>query len=97
MWLFEFRLYAENADKFQNTEGEKIQKVLDFSGAEEKWQRIGVIYTEEIREKYGTPEMLKTYGNEYTSAAMELYKKSLEDGLAGNNSATGQISLNPSN
>lgn len=47
----------------------------DESGSEDIWQRICVTNTDVIEVDYGTPEMLERYGNPYTAAAMELYKK----------------------
>ncbi len=47
----------------------------DESGSEAIWQRICVTNTDAIEVDYGTPEMLERYGNAYTAAAMELYKK----------------------
>ena len=47
----------------------------DESGSEAIWQRICVTNTDVIEFDYGTPEMLERYGNPYSAAAMELYKK----------------------
>lgn len=47
-------------------------------GAETVWQRICVTNTDVIMADYGTPEMLDQYGNKFTAAAMELYRKNLE-------------------
>jgi len=52
--------------------------LCELNGAEESWQRICVTYTDMITQDYGTPEMLEEYGNEFTAAAMELYKKTLK-------------------
>lgn len=40
------------------------------------WDRVCVTSTDRITQDYGTPEMIKRYGNEYTAAAMELYRQS---------------------
>lgn len=53
----------------------------DDSGAKTTWRRICVTNTDVIKVDYGTPEMLKHYGNEYTAAAMELYRKTF--GITG--------------
>lgn len=45
------------------------------SGSETVWQRVCITSTEEIYGDYGTPEMLEQYGNAYTAATTELYKK----------------------
>lgn len=42
------------------------------SGAETTWERVCVTHTDTIVQDYGTPEMLETYGDKYTAAAMEL-------------------------
>lgn len=47
----------------------------DESGEETLWRRICVTNTDRIVMDYGTPEMLERYGNEFTAAAMELYKE----------------------
>ena len=45
---------------------------------EDTWQRICVTNTDEIMTDYGTPEMLERYGNKYTAACMELYRRAAE-------------------
>lgn len=50
----------------------------DDGGAETSWQRIGVTNTDVITVDFGTQEMLERYGNAFTAAAMELYRKNLE-------------------
>ena len=47
------------------------------SGAETTWERVCVTHTDTIVQDYGTPEMLETYGDEYTAAAMELASRYL--------------------
>ncbi len=49
----------------------------DNIGMETLWQSICVTNTDIITQDYGTPEMLERYGNEFTAAAMELYKKNV--------------------
>ncbi len=43
----------------------------------DRWQRICVTNTDTITVDYGTPDMLERYGNEFTAAAMELYRQSV--------------------
>lgn len=50
----------------------------DGSGAETTWQRICATTTLTIQEEYNSPEMHEKYGNMFTAAAMELYRKNLE-------------------
>ncbi len=45
-------------------------------GDEVSWQRVCVTNTDRITQEYGTPQMLERYGNEFTAAAMELYRQS---------------------
>ncbi len=45
----------------------------DDSGPQPVWQLICITSTDAITTYYGTPEMLRQYGNPYTAAAMELY------------------------
>lgn len=45
------------------------------SGDETVWQRVCVTNTLTMQEEHSTPEMLEQYGDMYTAAAMELYKK----------------------
>lgn len=47
----------------------------DDSGSETVWTPICVTNTAVIETDYGTPEMLEQYGNAYTAAAMELWRK----------------------
>lgn len=51
-------------------------------GEEASWHRICVTNTDAINVDYGTPEMLKKYGDKYTAAAMELYGKYKETSKA---------------
>jgi beta-lactamase regulating signal transducer with metallopeptidase domain len=94
MWLLEYRLLPENANKVALAGGMRMEDgwltewssagqpylllLCELNGAEESWQRICVTYTDMITQDYGTPEMLEEYGNEFTAAAMELYKKTLK-------------------
>ncbi len=94
MWRLEYRLLPDDAGKVVLAGGMKIEDgwltewgsvgqpylvlVCDDTGTEPLWQRICVTNTDVIKQEYGTPEMLKQYGNEFTAAAMELYRKSLE-------------------
>ena len=94
MWLLEYRLLPENANKVALAGGMRMEDgwltewssagqpylllLCELNGAEESWQRICVTYTDMITQDYGTPEMLEEYGNEFTVAAMELYKKTLK-------------------
>lgn len=43
--------------------------------SETMWERICVTNSDIITADYGTPEMIEQYGDMYTAAAMELYKK----------------------
>ncbi len=94
MWQLEYRLQPENADKVVLAGGMRIEDgwltewgstgqpylllLCDYTGLEKSWQRICVTNTDVITKEYGTPEMLEQYGNEFTAAAMELYKKNLK-------------------
>jgi len=94
MWQLEYRLQPENADKVVLAGGMRIEDgwltewgstgqpylllLCDYTGLEKSWQRICVTNTDVITKDYGTPEMLEQYGNEFTAAAMELYKKNLK-------------------
>jgi beta-lactamase regulating signal transducer with metallopeptidase domain len=94
MWLLEYRLLPENANKVVLAGGMRMEDgwltewgsagqpylllLCDLTGTEKSWQRICVTDTDMITQDYGTPEMLERYGNEFTAAAMELYKKNLE-------------------
>jgi len=94
MWRLEYRLLPEDAGKVVLAGGMKMEDgwltewgsagqpylllACDDSGTERTWHRVCVTNTDVIEQEYGTPEMLKQYGNEFTAAAMELYKKSLE-------------------
>jgi beta-lactamase regulating signal transducer with metallopeptidase domain len=94
MWLLEYRLWPEDADKVVLAGGMRIEDgwltewgstgqpylllLCDLTGSEKSWQRICVTNTDVITQDYGTPEMIEQYGNEFTAAAMELYKKNLE-------------------
>jgi beta-lactamase regulating signal transducer with metallopeptidase domain len=94
MWLLEYRLLPENTNKVVLAGGMRMEDgwltewgstgqpylllVWDDTGAERSWQRICITNTDVIKHDYGTPEMLERYGNEFTAAAMELYKKNFE-------------------
>jgi hypothetical protein len=94
MWRLEYRLLPDDAGKVVLAGGMKMEDgwltewgstgqpylvlVCDDTGTEPSWQRVCVTNTDVIKQEYGTPEMLKQYGNEFTAAAMELYRKSLE-------------------
>jgi len=52
-----------------------IASYYDEDEETEAWQRICVTYTQEIQQNYDTEEMLEEYGNKFTAATMELYKK----------------------
>jgi len=52
----------------------------DDGETETSWQRVCVTNTDVIKVDYGTPEMLKRYGDAFTAAAMELYQKNLDIG-----------------
>lgn len=94
MWRLEYRLLPEDAGKVVLAGGMKMEDgwltewgsagqpylllACDDSGTERTWHRVCVTNTDVIAQDYGTPEMLKQYGNEFTAAAMELFKKSLE-------------------
>lgn len=94
MWRLEYRLLPEDAGKVVLAGGMKMEDgwltewgsagqpylllACDDSGTERTWHRVCVTNTDVIEQDYGTPEMLKQYGNEFTAAAMELFKKSLE-------------------
>lgn len=93
MWLLEYRLRPEDPDKVVIAGGMKMEDgwltewgstgqpylllAWDDTGTERSWQRICITNTDVIMHDYGTPEMLERYGNEFTAAAMELYKKNL--------------------
>jgi hypothetical protein len=93
MWLLEYRLLPENANKVLLAGGMRMEDgwltewgstgqpylllVWDDTETERSWQRICITNTDVIKHDYGTPEMLERYGNEFTAAAMELYKKNL--------------------
>jgi hypothetical protein len=94
MWRLEYRLLPDDADKVVLAGGMNMEDgwltewgstgqpylvlACDDAGTERTWRRVCVTNTDVIEQEYGTPEMLKQYGNEFTAAAMELYKKSLE-------------------
>jgi len=99
MWLLEYRLLPENPGKVVLAGGMRMEDgwltewcstgqpylllLCDLTGLEKSWQRICVTNTDVITQDYGTPEMLERYGNEFTAAAMELYKKNLEISTIG--------------
>ena len=94
MWRLEYRLLPDDADKVVLAGGMKMEDgwltewgsagqpylvlACDDAGTERTWQRVCVTNTGVITQDYGTPEMLERYGNKFTAAAMELYKKNLE-------------------
>jgi hypothetical protein len=94
MWRLEYRLLPDDADKVVLAGGMNMEDgwltewgstgqpylvlACDDAGTERTWRRVCVTNTDVIEQEYGTPEMLKQYGNEFTAAAMELYKKNLE-------------------
>ena len=94
MWRLEYRLLPDDAGKVVLAGGMKMEDgwltewgsagqpylllVCDDTGTEASWQRVCVTNTDVITQEYGTHEMLERYGSEFTAAAMELYKKSLE-------------------
>jgi hypothetical protein len=94
MWRLEYRLLPEDAGKVVLAGGMKMEDgwltewgsagqpylvlACDDAGTERTWQRVCVTNTDVITQDYGTPEMLERYGNKFTAAAMELYKKNLE-------------------
>ena len=94
MWRLEYRLLPDDAGKVVLAGGMNMEDgwltewgstgqpylvlACDDAGTERTWRRVCVTNTDVIEQEYGTPEMLKQYGNEFTAAAMELYKKSLE-------------------
>ncbi|MBP7175453.1 MAG: hypothetical protein KBA53_04430 [Thermoclostridium sp.] len=91
MYLLEYRLLPDKVENVMLAGGMTIENgwitesgstgqpylllYYDGSGSETIWQRICVTNTNLIEVDYGTPEMLERYGNAYTAAAMELYKK----------------------
>jgi len=94
LWLLEYRLLPEDANRVTLAGGMQMEDgwltewssagqpylllLRELSGMEETWHRICVTNTDVITQDYGTPEMLELYGNEFTAAAMELYKNYLE-------------------
>ena len=40
----------------------------------DKWTRIGTVYDYQLKNKYKTDEMIELYGDEFTAAAVEMYK-----------------------
>jgi hypothetical protein len=94
MWRLEYRLLPDDAGKVVLAGGMKMEDgwltewgsagqpylvlACDDTGTETSWQRVCVTNTDVIEQEYGTPEMLERYGDKFTAAAMELFKKSLE-------------------
>ena len=94
MWRLEYRLLPDDAGKVVLAGGMKMEDgwltewgsagqpylvlACDDAGTERTWRRVCVTNTDVITQEYGTHEMLERYGSEFTAAAMELYKKSLE-------------------
>lgn len=94
MWLLEYRLRPDNPDNvvliggmsMEDVDGESWitewgstgQPYLVLAHDIDTWERICITDTDMIMEDYGTPEMLERYGNKYTAACMELYRRAAE-------------------
>ena len=91
LYLLEYRLLADHPENIVMAGGMSVESGwltehsstgqpylllhYDDSGSETAWTPICVTNTDAIEIDYGTPEMLEQYGNAYTAAAMELWRK----------------------
>jgi hypothetical protein len=55
--------------------GQPYLLMLCIETETEIWHRLCVTNTDTIKHDYGTKEMLESYGNEFTAASMELFRK----------------------
>ena len=85
MYRLEYRLLPDHPENVVLNEGMKMEDgwITEWSSAgqpyillyydeysgEMLWRGIDVLHTEFIESEYGTPDMLKRYGNAYTAAA----------------------------
>ena len=99
MYRLEYRLLPDHPENVVLTEGMKMEDgwITEWGSAGQPyillyydeysgkmlWRGIDVLHTEFIESEYGTPDMLKRYGDAYTAAAAELGREYMNSHISG--------------